>query len=898
MSIDLSFSIEPEFRNGEVFLIVHVAEKNSSRLLYLPTLKEFGKQEKDLSAFLIQEHCKESGILPLSSQSTTLICNKIRIKSSRSLETLQKIIASKRLLWKGRTLFFNPLSKISLFFEVESLEAGKIQVSGFLQMDGRIEKISSVDFLIPGESIWGICHQMVFILPKSIRKSWLDWVYPEPKQLEGKQKTRFIEEYYEDPPEDFPTIHWKGDFKKEEEKQVQNLVYPCLLLKDSGGAFANLSMDYGSFQVDFQDPRAFQGRDLAGEKAWEKDLLETDYRLKFLESSHYYCPMDKVASSLSFLLEIGWKVIDSRGRVVKHADGSSLELLSRPQGILVKGSFRYGDHEVDLKNVVGAFTRRDRFVEISSGVVGLLDASEKYEGIQDLTESEIAVEGCLMKPKKWGLLDSFLHKAHLGSDVESKRLLDRLKGINKAGEDLALEGFRGELRPYQKQGVEWLCFLHNNQLSGLLADEMGLGKTIQTLAFLSQVDSSLPILIVVPTSLTFNWKKEWNEFLLNKKLHSHEGSDRTSDPEVLKAQQAIITSYALLRIDSLLFQKLHYSCVVLDEAQWIKNPSSHLAKAVYELQANMKVCLTGTPIENRADDLWSLFHFLEPELLGDRKEFLASLSSAQLDRRHSERIRKLIRPFFLRRLKEEVAKDLPEKIEQVIWVEMKESQRTYYEEWLSKTRLGLLKKVRLEGASAHRMEILEAILRLRQICAHPGLVDSECSIEGISSKMERVLEDLEEVVEEGRKVLVYSQFTQMLHLLEKQIKIKGWKYAYLDGNTKDREAQVTNFQEDPSVQIFLISLKAGGVGLNLTAADYVFLFDPWWNEAVERQAIDRAHRFGRQGAVIARRYIMAESIEEKMMKIKEHKVSLAEGILNLDMEGGSIGVEEMIELLK
>ncbi len=618
-----------------------------------------------------------------------------------------------------------------------------------------------------------------------------------------------------------------------------------------------------------------------------------------LGTSHYYCPMDKIASSLSFLLDIGWKILDVKGRRVMKTSGSDLALFSDAKGVALKGSIRYGDHKVDVQDVVGSFGRRDRFVEISPQTVGLLDSSSDYEGLQDLEEMEKISEGCLIKPKQWGLLESFMNRPNLTCDSESLSLVERLKGSEKKelGLELELDGFVGDLRPYQKAGVDWLLFLHQNHLSGLLADEMGLGKTVQALAFFSKIVTNKPILIVVPTSLVFNWKKEWSQFVLDKTLYIHEGSKRTSDPLVLQNKQAIVTSYALLRSDFLLFQKLSLSCILLDEAQWIKNPESQLAKALYALNSDTKICLSGTPVENRADDLWSIFHFLEPELLGERKDFLSQLQAAESDGRYKKRIQKLLRPFILRRLKEDVAQDLPEKMEQIVWVEMKPSQRAFYEEWLFKTKSGLLKKIALDGASSHRMEILESILRLRQICCHPVLVDAEVSVEDGSSKMERVFEDLEEVVLEGRKVLVYSQFTQMLQLLKKQIQNKGWKYAYLDGDTKDREAAVSSFQEDPQVQIFLISLKAGGVGLNLTAADYVFLFDPWWNEAVERQAIDRAHRFGRKGTVIARRYIMAESIEEKLLKLKEHKVTLAQGLLSLDEQDASLGLEAMIELL-
>lgn len=897
MFANLIFSIDQELRNGEVFLIVHLQEKGSSRIIYLSDLKKVARCEKgpssELILFLIAEHCKSSGISATSSQADTLAANKIRIRSSHSLQAFEKLIASKKFSWKGRSVFFNPMTRCSISLNVQNLvNADGIILSGFLHMDKEKFPFSSVDFLFLGKPIWGICEQMVFVLPLDIRSSWVNLVYPESKCLQGKEKERFIEDFQEDPPEGFPDTMWEGISQKQDAfSSIQ--VLPVLLLKDTRGSFANLSMQYGEKNVAFHDPCLFEGRDIAAEKSWENDLLETDFIAKIVGSSHYYCPLDKVASSLSFLLEIGWKIYDHKGRRVMKTTGSDVELLANDQGVLLKGKVCYGEHEASLQNVVGAFNRREQFVEISPQTVGLLDSSAEYEGLQDLTEIEQMAEGCLFKKKQWGLLESF---SRIPCDIATRSLMDRLQSLESQKEETVLERFRGDLRAYQKTGVEWLLFLYAHQLSGLLADEMGLGKTVQVLAFLSQIQSKLPVLIVVPTSLVFNWKKEWGQFVLGKQLYIHEGRERTLDPSFLQKQEAVLVSYALLRSDWQMFRQISFACIVLDEAQWIKNPESQLAKACYELSAQMKICLTGTPVENRVDDLWSLFHFLEPELLGSRSDFLQRLATSQLDGRYAKQIRKLIRPFILRRMKEDVAEDLPEKIEQVVWVEMQESQRSLYENWLIKTRQGLLKKISLEGGGAHRMEILETILRLRQICAHPYLVDSEGSSLQESAKWQRVLEDLEEVVQEGRKVLVYSQFTQMLKLFKRELDEKGFAYAYLDGETKDRETAVSSFQNDPKIQIFLISLKAGGVGLNLTSADYVFLFDPWWNEAVEKQAIDRAHRLGRKGAVIARRYIVAESIEEKMMKLKEHKKSLAKGLLEL--EESSLGLEEMIELLR
>jgi SNF2 family DNA or RNA helicase len=364
--------------------------------------------------------------------------------------------------------------------------------------------------------------------------------------------------------------------------------------------------------------------------------------------------------------------------------------------------------------------------------------------------------------------------------------------------------------------------------------------------------------------------------------------------EELKQQRIILTSYALLRQDAFLLQSLSYECVVLDEAQCIKNDKSQTAQSSFLLRSKLRLAITGTPIENKWEELWSLFYFLDPELLGKRKDFVA----AQGDERQWAEMKKCIRPFILRRRKDQIAHQLPPKYEQLIWVDMQQAQRTLYEEWRAKHRGDLLKKIEREGAATHRVEILEAILRLRQICCHPHLVvpTLEGDLLELSAKLERLITDLDSVVQEGHKVLVYSQFTQMLRLIEKQVQQRGWSYVYLDGSSQDRESLVQRFQEDPQTPLFLMSLKAGGVGLNLTAADYVFLFDPWWNEAVEAQAIDRAHRFGRKTEVIARRYITASSIEEKMMNLKQHKSSLSRQLFDFD-SSGPLTLDDLYDLL-
>lgn len=872
MLTDLIFSLGQEIRNGEVFLSIQIEKKNSLEALPSSLLQQLEKEAKELAVFL--QKAKRKEVMPN--------LHRVYILASQSLECIKKLSSIRKLSWKDRAVFFNPLSRVRVELEAELIAQEALVLSGIVEVDKTVYSLSSLDFLFHSEEIsWAICKQMLFVFPEEMDLSWLAFFHPEPKILEGKEKDRFIYRYKEDPPEGFPKVVWKGDF--EEKKEVLESVYPCLELRDRLGMFASLWMEYGSKRVCFTDLRSFPGRDLKTEKGWEKDLLETGFQRKPCLEAEYYCPTDQIAKSLSFLLEIGWKILDHTGRRVIRMTQRDLSISMPKENLLIKGTFSFADHKVDLDTVVGAFERKERFLDLSAVAVGWLEEESVSQGMEELIDTERVVEGRSLHKHYFGALQELTFAA-----IDPK-VSSLLRPDLQQEED---ECFQGKLWPYQEEGKRWLSSLYSQGFSALLADEMGLGKTVQTLSFISKIPLGKPILIIAPTSLLFNWKKEWDQFIPHKKLHIHQGKDR-QDALFLETQEAILTSYAYLRIDHTLFRSLSFSCIVLDEAQWIKNPESQLARAAFALQGEMKICLTGTPIENSVEDLWSLFHFLDPSLLGDKEEFSAKMNSSLWDGRYQKSLQKRIRPFILRRKKEEVLQDLPEKIEQTVFVEMQEEQRAFYEEWLLKTRQGLLRKVALEGVSSHRMEVLEAILRLRQICVDPLLVQSDTSIE--SAKIERVLTDLQEIVAQRRKVLVYSQFTSLLKILQKKVQELGFSYVYLDGQTEDRQAVVSAFQNDPAISIFLISLKAGGVGLNLTAADYVFLLDPWWNEAVERQAMDRAHRLGRKETVFVRRYIVAESIEEKMMKLKAHKVGLSEGLL--DRAGEALSTEQMIELL-
>lgn len=812
------------------------------------------------------------------------------VSANRSFEVLKKLGTTGRMFFQGKKILIDPFTPCEFYFEAERITPEKAVFTGRLKHGNQIFSPKECSLVFQADPSWilkdGIVRSILCV--DDTAPQWLSQASSGPISLEGVPLSRFL-----DRAEEEIRIEWKVG-----QAVALPEPLPFLVLADRHGGFADLWFDYGAYgNRAAHDPLSLSWRNDAAELGWEKDLLETGFLKKTVGSSHYYCPLDKVSKSLTFLLEIGWKVIDATGKKVCRQKKVDLDAEITEKMILVRGKVHYEEHQVDLKDLVGAFNRREQFVELSSNTVALFDREEFNTHWGDLSEQEITANAIAVKKNQFGLLESLFEKH---PDSFGEGLKEKLAQMRQSNAGVPVEpdlSFQGTLFSWQKEGLQWLTFLEEQRFGGLLADEMGLGKTVQILAFLSRTSLSKPCLIIVPTSLLFNWQREFEKFLPTICIYRHEGKDRLFSKEALLQKNVILTSYACFRSDAALLVQIDYQIVILDEAQAIKNPDSQTAQLCCRLNANMRLAITGTPIENRLEDLWSLFHFLEPDLLGERKHFQAEILTAQMNTASFERIKKKIRPFLLRRRKEQVALQMPPKFEQTIFIEMSEEERRTYDRWLQNTRHGLLKKVSLDGASAHRMEILEAILRLRQLCAHPWLIEEPIP-ELSSSKFERLISDLQEVVEEGCKVLVYSQFTTMLQLIEKTVLQKGWKYVYLDGSTKDREASVRTFQEDPEVPIFLISLKAGGVGLNLTAADYVFLYDPWWNEAVEQQAIDRAHRLGKTNAVIARRYITALSIEEKILRLKKHKTTLSQNILEMQEALAAVSLDDLLLLLQ
>ncbi len=445
-----------------------------------------------------------------------------------------------------------------------------------------------------------------------------------------------------------------------------------------------------------------------------------------------------------------------------------------------------------------------------------------------------------------------------------------------------------EFREYQLKGFGWLWFMYKYGLNGILADDMGLGKTLQALTVLQkakEVDGSMPTLVICPTTVVFNWESEIQKFAPELTCLKLAGSDRKNHFKEIPNYDVVITSYALIRRDIRHFKDINFRYIILDESQNIKNAMSQTAQAVKQLQANHKLALSGTPIENKLEELWSVFDFLMPGFLLSVAEFNARYVNPIMERQDKtveKRLKLQIYPFILRRMKRDVAKDLPDKVENIAYCELTDEQKDFYLQVLDSTKEELFKSIEQNGLEKSRLSIFSALLRLRQICCHPRLYDKE-NVKHImsSGKFEKLKSMLEEIISEGHRVLLFSQFVNMLDIVKGWLEREGIEYEYLTGKTKDRQAAVEHFNNS-KIPIFLISLKAGGTGLNLTGADYVIHYDPWWNPAVEDQATDRAYRIGQTKKVFVYRLITKNTVEEKIQKLKTIKRNLVDSVISVD----------------
>jgi superfamily II DNA or RNA helicase len=587
------------------------------------------------------------------------------------------------------------------------------------------------------------------------------------------------------------------------------------------------------------------------------------------------------------LVEAGWQV-EAEGMLYRKPGEFKLSLQSGIDWFDVQASVDFEGKAVALPTLLAALRHGEQTVRLDDGTLGMLPEQwlKKYGMLAKMG----TVDGDKLRFSRAqvGMLDLLLaEQPGVMLDETFVKLRDELRRFERIEPATPPEAFVGKLRKYQREGLGWLHFLERFSFGGCLADDMGLGKTVQVLALLAGrrsgegKDRPPPSLVVVPRSLIFNWNQEAERFAPTLKVLDHTGIDRAKSPEPFASFDLILTTYGTLRRDIRMLKDVEFDYCILDESQSIKNSSSQAAKAVRLLKGRHRLALSGTPVENHLGELWSLFEFLNPGMLGQASVFQFGAGQRNPDIESRAMLARALRPFILRRTKDQVAPELPAKTEQTLYCDLEPGQRRLYDELRTHYREALLGRLGADDLKRSKIQVLEALLRLRQAACHPGLIDKE-RVSDASAKLETLLPQVREVLGEGHKVLIFSQFTSMLAIVREQFDAEDVKYEYLDGRTRDRAARVERFQTDPECMVFLVSLKAGGVGLNLTAAEYVYLLDPWWNPAVEAQAIDRTHRIGQERPVFAYRLIARDTVEEKVLELQKTKRELADAIIGAD----------------
>lgn len=636
------------------------------------------------------------------------------------------------------------------------------------------------------------------------------------------------------------------------------------------------------------DAGCWMRRDRAAESAAEA-LLESLGAARIPEgwqqAAGWNVPTQRLPAMVTELLGAGWRVM-AEGKDFRRPGATRAQVTSGIDWFDLNGIVDYDDDATaQLPELLAALERGEKMIELGDGSYGLIPEEwlRRFAAVGSMGRVEDG--GIRFAPAQAGLLDALLAaQPAVGCDAAFARIRDGLKRFERIEPAMQPMGFVGQLRPYQLEGLGWMQFLAGFSLGGCLADDMGVGKTAQVLALLEsrrvlceKGKLAKPSLAVVPKSLVFNWKQEVARFTPQLRVLDHTGLGR--DASTIAEHDLVLTTYGTLRRDVPLLKDFDFDYVILDEAQAIKNAQTESAKAVRLLRGDHRLALSGTPVENHIGELWSLFEFLNPGLLGNASIFkLANGGQRGLDDDTRAILACGLRPLILRRTKQEVAKDLPAKTEQTIYCELEPRERKLYNQLRQHYRESLLPQMEKEGVAKTRIQVLEALLRLRQAACHPGLVD-QTHARHSSAKLDLLFEQLQDVLQEGHKALVFSQFTSLLAIVRKRLDAQSIPYEYLDGKTRDREERAQRFQTDPACGLFLISLKAGGIGLNLTAADYVFILDPWWNPAVEAQAVDRTHRIGQQRQVFAYRLIARDTVEEKVLALQDTKRQLADAIL-------------------
>ncbi len=680
--------------------------------------------------------------------------------------------------------------------------------------------------------------------------------------------------------------------------------------------FADLGFEYKDIgvvpmkdqrQILFDPPKNLEvHRNVTEEQKYRKQLESFGAELRGTNRGDWFIPEGKREHIINNARKHGFALTLSGNCLIPDIQ-ISWDIKTENQEIFVGGTVQYQEGQASLENILDACLCGQCWFDLPGGFKGFIPGrlARDFEYLElrgDVRDDDIRFEGHDLS----FVARFFSHKKNVVHDPAFSCYLAFLNDRCTPDSPVRVpDTLKATLRPYQKTGFSWLHGLYRFGFCGILADDMGLGKTLQVLAFLLDLKKRTKgahlTLVIVPTTLIWNWESEVNRFAPDLNLQCYTGASRDKSLPGLSDTDLMITSYGLVRQDAQILNRVSWDLVVLDEAQAIKNPDSQIAGSVKTLRAASRICLTGTPIENRPLDLWSQFDFLMPGFLGDRTSFQNTYGDQNRDALN--RLNILTAPFILRRMKKQVCRELPAKTEITLLCDFSREQKACYDEMLNTGRHQLFAHADNQPREHRTMQILTLLLRLRQAACHPALLPGAEPGENIrpeesSNKFELVLETALEILSSGYKILIFSQFVALLELAGQMFNAYGIKQYALYGTTQKRQEQILGFKKSPDPCIFLISLKTGGVGLNLTEAGYVFLLDPWWNPAVENQAVDRSHRIGQENPVTVYRFITRNSVEENVSRLQARKRDMGETILgHTESTGAPFSEKELLELI-
>lgn len=780
-------------------------------------------------------------------------------------------------------------------------------IDGFTHLTRHItHKSSPFDYqqIIYANLVFGSSKSTAYLFPHSQFRAFME-MFPENHNtiilpdLDKVQRTTLVNQFKR-----YFEVTYPQQFILEEEI-LMNVQFQILLREAGNFILFEPRIKYGEQSFNAFEEEAF----FIKEKLFKVNEEDRAFLINFLKSAHPkfdnpFQVQDYVYLELKEMINNYWfihfneacEAVDievlgqkdlSNFNYSKHRASTFMHIKSGIDWFDIEAGVSFGKEKVKTADWIRALRNGETFVRLKDGSLGVLPDEWLKQASKVLAVADVEKGQLKLSKYRFNIVED------LFENIDDKKVLQELKAKKERIKAIDTNKIyhipntvNATLRDYQKYGFEWLKFLDECNFGGILADDMGLGKTLQIITLLADQIDQPPSLIIVPRSLLFNWAAELDKFCPVLKYVIHHGPGRAKQMESLQENHIIITTYHTATNDLLLFKEFKFNYIVLDESQAIKNPESKRYKAVCLLQARNKLAMTGTPIENNTFDLYAQLSFTSPGLLGTKTSFKNNFSipiDNKADQEAADLLRKLIHPFVLRRTKEQVAKDLPEKTETIIYCEMGTTQRRLYENLKFKIKQDIEEAVEEKGINKSKFQILDGLLRLRQLCNSPLLVNPSFSGANTESvKIQMLLDNLTEALDQNHHSLVFSQFVSLLTIIRNELDKRGIKYAYLDGSTRNRQREVDKFMNNDEIKVFLISIKAGNTGMNLTKADYVYIVDPWWNPAVEAQAIDRTHRIGQKNQIFAYKLICKNSIEEKILQLQAKKQKLASDLIRTD----------------